>query len=201
MSSRRLFEKPGSSWPPSGSTWTSTATRLAGCTCSAPSASLRLLAAQLGTGPGLVQLGARRPQRRETFSRASARPRDAARQPWGSFFVSFPVRSPTPALAVGPKLLGVGPPRSFRSSRAPGRWSLASSACVLQRGTGSGRFGFTASCCQRSGQGWRTPLWMICFWAHWPLPHQRCRRLCGLLQLATRRATQQPLWADTLRSW
>ena len=144
-SSCRLFEKPGSSWPPSRSTWMSTATRLAGCTLSAPSASPRLLAAQLGTGAGPVQLGARRSQRRESFSRASARPRDAARQPWGSFFVSFPGRSPTPALAVGPKLLGVGPPRSFRSSRAPGRWSLASSACTLQRGTGSGRFGCTAS--------------------------------------------------------
>ena len=107
--------RPGCSWPPSGSTWTSTATRPAGCMLSAVSAFPRLWLVQLGTSHGLVQLGRRMPERRETCSCASRGGRVAAQKQWTSFFAYFPVLSPTHARAVVPRQPGAGHPQSFPS--------------------------------------------------------------------------------------
>ena len=64
---------------------------------------------------GLVQLGRRMPERRETCSCASRRGRVAAQKQWTSFFAYFPVLSPTHARAVVPRQPGAGHPQSFPS--------------------------------------------------------------------------------------
>ena len=70
---------------------------------------------QLGASHGLVQLGRRMPERRETCSCASRRGRVAAQKQWTSFFAYFPVLSPTHARAVVPRQPGAGHPQSFPS--------------------------------------------------------------------------------------
>ena len=119
-SSQRPFGRPGCSWPPSGSTWTSTATQPAGCMLSARSAFPRLWLVQLGKSHGLVQLGM--PERRETCSSASRRGRVAAQKQWTIFFAYFPVLSPTHARAVVPRQPGAGHPQAGRQpGRQPGQ--------------------------------------------------------------------------------